>query len=261
MRKTFLSFISIFFLVLASAQSSRAQTQGNQSQPLNASVSDFGTSFIFSPPPICAGCVETELGFLSVQDGRYLPTVVSVAPFRTNTDLNVLVNMLDNEAIGGKQVTQFGNRFDFVVRQQVYAKDGFVFTVAPRGTVFSRDIDGGRAGATFAGQYSKRSNMAVANFTFTKAIGSSLSNPNTDYQDSFDYYRTLTRKGVAVFAGAQHEVATGSSQMISVEQGLVVPFRNGQVELATEKLNLNVQPTWQFQARVVVNWGKIFKRK
>jgi hypothetical protein len=27
------------------------------------------------------------------------------------------------------------------------------------------------------------------------------------------------------------------------------------------QLDLNVQPEWQFQARAIVNWGAVFKRK
>jgi len=38
-------------------------------------------------------------------------------------------------------------------------------------------------------------------------------------------------------------------------------IRNGQVELETAQLNLNVKPEYQFQARVIVNWGALFSRK
>jgi hypothetical protein len=98
-------------------------SQGNvvTQQPLNASVSDFGTSFIFSPPPICSGCVETELGSLSLQDGRFLPAVVTVAPFASHTDFSVLVNLLDSEMLCRNRAMHFGDRFDFVVRQQISA--------------------------------------------------------------------------------------------------------------------------------------------
>jgi hypothetical protein len=37
-------------------------------------------------------------------------------------------------------------------------------------------------------------------------------------------------------------------------------FRNGQIEIETAQLNLNVKPEWQFQTRAIVNWGKIFLR-
>jgi hypothetical protein len=40
----------------------------------------------------------------------------------------------------------------------------------------------------------------------------------------------------------------------------VIPFQNGQVELETAQLNLNGALQVQFQARVIVNWGKIFAR-
>jgi len=41
----------------------------------------------------------------------------------------------------------------------------------------------------------------------------------------------------------------------------VIPFPNGQVELETAQLDLNTGPEWQFQARVIVNWGKILGPK
>ncbi|HEY1160498.1 MAG TPA: hypothetical protein VGE83_07700, partial [Terracidiphilus sp.] len=146
----------IAVLVLACEGSSCAQSQpASSSQPLNASVSDFGTTFIFSPPPICPKCLETELGFQSLSGGRYLPTVISVAPFATNTDFSVLVNLLDSESPGNDRTTQFGNRFDFVVRQQALQKGGFLLTLAPRGAVFTRGGNAGRAGATAAPQFSK----------------------------------------------------------------------------------------------------------
>jgi len=257
-------FFRIFlFLVLAWEESSFAQlTQGNVPvlPPLNASVSDFGTSFIFSPPPICSGCVETELGFLSLQDGRFLPAAITVAPFASHTDFSVLVNLLDSEVPYHGRTTNFGNRFDFVVRQQVFEKNGFTLTFAPRGTVFTRCAEGGRAGVTLAAQYTKGSNLFVTNFTLTRAVNNFPANPRLDYQGSFDYYRTLSRTGVAVFVGFQHEVAAGQ-RTAGTEQGLALPFRNGQMELAVEQLNLDVGPMLQFQARVIVNWGEVFRRK
>jgi hypothetical protein len=42
---------------------------------------------------------------------------------------------------------------------------------------------------------------------------------------------------------------------------VAIPFRNGQVELSTQQLDLNTKPEWQFQARVIVNWGKVLARK
>jgi len=263
MRRDYKSFVFILFvLVLGQTCFAQRPQQENQppTQPLNASVSDFGTSFIFSPPPICSGCVEAELGFLSLQDVRLLPTVVSVAPFKTRTDFSVLVNMLDSGTPVRRRTIKFGNRFDFVIRQQVFEKDGFVLTVAPRGTVFTRDVDGGRAGATLAAQCGKGNNLVVTNFTLTGAIGGSSINPKTDYQGSFDYYRTLNGKGLATFVGFQHEVSSENSQLVSTEQGLVLPFRNGQVELAVEQLNLNTRPVWQFQARVIVNISKVLHK-
>lgn len=247
----------------AAAQTTGAQPTGPQ--PLNGSVSDYGTTFIFSPPPICTKCIETELGFQSVDSSRYIPSVVSIAPFKTNTDISVLVNLLDSESTGGARSYQFGNRFDFVVRQQVYQKGGFLLTLAPRGAVlansaFSHGVEGGRAGVTVGPQFGKGNNLIAANITWTGAIGASAGNPKSDYQGFADYFRTLGTRGAAIFFGIAHEVTAGQ-QTIGAEEGLVIPFRNGQVELETAQLNLNTSPQWHFQTRVIVNWGKLFASK
>jgi hypothetical protein len=58
----------------------------------------------------------------------------------------------------------------------------------------------------------------------------------------------------------QHEVSAGQ-QAVSIEEGLVIPFRNGQVELENAQIGLNSGVSEQFQARVIVSWGAVFKRK
>jgi hypothetical protein len=255
-------FVLLAPLALPCAELAQTPSQPPAStQPLNGSVSDYGTTFIFSPPPICSKCVETELGFQSVNgSSQYLPTVVSIAPFKTNTDFSVLVNLLDSESAGNNRTTQFGNRFDFVLRQQVLQKGGFLLTLAPRGAIFTRGVDGGRAGATAGPQYSKGKNLIAANFTWTGAIGASAANPRSDYQGFFDYFRALDEKGTTLFLGFAHELTAGQ-KTAGTEEGLVIPFRNGQVELETAQLDLNVKTEWQFQTRVIVNWGKILSRK
>jgi len=260
--KSLLQFFAVCaVLILGWEGLFRAQAQqAGGSQPLNASVSDYGTTFIFSPSPICSKCLETELGFQSLSDGRYLPTVISVAPFASNTDFSVLVNLLDSESPGNDRTTQFGNRFDFVVRQQILQKGGFLLTLAPRGAVFTRGVDGGRVGATVGPQFYKGNNLIAANVTWTGAIGTSTANPRSDYMGSFDYWRTLSKRGTAFFLGFAHEVTAGQ-QTAGTEEGLVLPFRNGQIELESAQLDLNVNPEWQFQGRVIVNWGRILSRK
>ncbi len=245
-------------LVIPSAAQTPTQPPPS-SPPLNASVSDYGTTFIFSPPPICQECVETELGFGSVSGSREVPTVLSFAPFKSNTDISILVNLLDSESAGGDRTTQFGSRFDFVIRQQVLQKGGFLLSLAPRGALFTRG-GGGRAGATAGPQYSRGNNLIAANFTWTGAIGVSAANPRSDYQGYADYFRTLDKRGAALFLGIAHELTAGQ-QTVGTEEGLVIPVRNGQVELETAQLDLNTQPQWQFQTRVIVNWGKILARK
>jgi hypothetical protein len=248
--------------VLASGELLFAQhpSGGNLPQALNATVSNFGTTFVFSPPPICAGCVETELGVLAVDSGQFLPTVLSIAPFPTRTDFSVLVNLLDSENTNGRRTTHFGNRFDVVVRQQLLQSGGFVLTLAPRGTILTRDLEGGRAGATVGVAWGKGKNLGVLNLTDTAAVNSSPTNPKNDYQGAFDYYRTVNPKGFAAFVGVLHEATTANPQTLSTEEGLVLPFHNGQVELATQQLSINLTTTWQFQARMTVNWGRLLRR-
>jgi hypothetical protein len=233
--------------------------QPSSPQPLNATVSDFGTSFAFSPP-ICAGCVETELGFLSLQDGRYAPAVLTVAPPWLHGDASVLVNVLDSEAPQGHRSTHFGNRLDFAIRGKVLDRNGVSLTLVPWGTAFIRGIQGGRAGAVALPLITFGNNQFVAEFSLTGAVGVSAGNPRTDYVESFDYTRSIGARGYNVFAGLQHEV-TGGVQTIGIEQGMTIPFRNGQLELATEQLTLNTDPAVQFQARVIVNWGKLLTRR
>ena len=254
-----LATLALIAFAITAASQTPAQPP-TASQPLNGSVSDYGTTFIFSPPPICPKCLETETGFQSVSDGRYLPTVTTIAPFNAKLDFSVLVNLLDSESTGSDRATQFGNRFDFVARQQVLQKGDFLLTLAPRGAVFTRGVNGGRAGATAAPQFSKGNNLIAANFTLTGAIGTSAANPRTDYQGFFDYFRTLDRRGTAFFLGFAHEFTAGQ-QTAGTEEGLVIPFRNGQVELESAQLDLNTTPELQLQARVIVNWGQVFSRQ
>lgn len=189
-----------------------------------------------------------------------MPGVVTIALPGGHTDLNALVNLLDSEVPQTRRTTQFGNRFDFILRQQVVTRGGFVLTLAPRGTVFVRGGDGGRAGLAAAPQYAWGRNLVIANFSWTGGIAVSAANPRSDYLSAFDDYRTLQSRGTALFAGIQHELTAGQNT-IGIEQGLVLPFRNGQVELATEQLNLNTNPAVQVQARVIVNWGKWLGRR
>ena len=227
---------------------------------MNATVSDFGSSFTFSPPPICPGCVETELGFLNLEDGNYIPTILSIALPTGHTDANVLVNLVDSEAPQSDRNTQFGNRFDFVVRQQVLSKGNLALTLAPRGTIFVRGADGGRAGMVAAGQDSWGKDQVVLNLIWTGAIGVTAANPRSDFLTQFDYNRTLHQRGTVLFLGFQQD-DFGGAESVSTEVGIVIPFRNGQVELATQQLNLNTSPQAQFQANVIVNWGKLLGRK
>jgi hypothetical protein len=123
-----------------------------------------------------------------------------------------------------------------------------------------RDIQGGRAGAVLLPQYTWGKNQIVAEFVLTGAVGVSAENPRTDYQEAVNYTRSIGNRGYAVFVGMLHEVS-GSDHSIGSEIGGVIPFRNGQIELATEQLTLNSEPATQIQAFVIVNWGKVFGRR
>ena len=111
-----------------------------------------------------------------------------------------------------------------------------------------------------AGQDSWGKNQVILNFLWTAAIGVNAGNPRNDFLTSFDYSRTLQDRGTSWFLGFQQDDASGSDSS-AIEEGFVLPFRNGQVELAAEQLSLNSSPQAQFQARVIVNWGRLFARK
>jgi hypothetical protein len=252
-------YFAVFTFTLLCGTAIAQQSQpASQAQPLNATVSDFGTSFIFSPAPICAGCLETELGFNEVQGSRLLISAITFAPFATHTDFTILTNLLDGEP----SATHFGDRLDFVMRQQILARDGWILTVAPRGTLSIRGDGTDRIGATGAIQYGKGANTEIVNVTVTHAIAGSDSS-RWDRLISFDYYRSLGSKGTSFFLGAQYESATTpiAVQSAGIEEGLVIPFHNGQVELATEQLNLNAHFALQVQVRVIVNWGSLIRKK
>ena len=232
--------------------------QASSPQPLNAAVSDFGVSFCFSPP-ICADCVETELGFESLQDGRYAPAVLTVAPRWLHGDASVLANVLDSEAPGSHRTTHFGNRLDFAVREKVLDRGGASLTLVPWGAAYIRGVQGGRAGGVALPQFTAGSNQFVAEFSLTGAVGVSAGNPRTDYLEAFDYTRAIGDRGYSVFSGFQHEIL-GGEHTIGIEQGMVIPFRNGQIELDAQGLSLNADPAFAFQARAIVNWGAMLGR-
>jgi hypothetical protein len=196
---------------------------------------------------------------LYLQDGHQVPAIVTIGLGKI-TDLSAQVNLLDSELTGTDRVTQFGNRVDLIVRQQAIKNDVFALTLAPHGTVFIRGGDGGRAGITAAPQFTFGSNQLLANITWTGGVGVSDANPRSDEVAALDWSRTVQQRGTAVFAGFQQETAAGTTTA-SIEQGLVLAFRNAQIELATEQLNLNTSPQVQVQARLVVYWGRMFGRR
>jgi hypothetical protein len=172
----------------------------------------------------------------------------------------VLVNAVDSEAPGTRRITHFGNRLDFALRSKVLDHNGLVLTLAPWGTAFIRGIQGGRAGAVLLPQYTRGNDQFIAQFFLTGAVGVSSGNPRVDYIGAFDYTRAVGQRGYAFFAGFQHEITAGE-QTLGIEQGIIVPFRNGQVELAAQQLTLNTDPAMQYQARVIVNWGHLLARR
>jgi hypothetical protein len=260
---TYRASFRLYLLLLAAAalvQGGVAQKQpASSSPPLNAAVSDFGVSFCFSPP-ICADCVETELGFESLQDGRYAPAVLTVAPKWLHGDASVLANALDSEAPQSHRATHAGNRLDFAIRQKVLDHGGLSLTLVPWGAAYVRGIQGGRAGAVALPQFTSGSNQFVAEFSLTGAVGVSAGNPRTDYLEAFDYTRAIGERGYSIFSGLQHEIL-GGDHTVGIEQGMIIPFRNGQIELDLQGLSLNADPAIAFQARAIVNWGSLLGRR
>src|SRR4051812_4137850 len=109
-RSSWLVFTFALLTAGASAQKHPATQPPNATpQALNADVSDFGVSFAIGGP-ICSGCIETELGFLSLEDQRLAPAVLTVAPTWLHGDASVLLNALDSEVERNKRVTHFSNR-------------------------------------------------------------------------------------------------------------------------------------------------------
>jgi hypothetical protein len=228
-------------------------------QPLNSNLSSLGTSFTFSLPISCAACLETELGYLYLEDGHQVPAIVTAGLSRY-TDFSAQVNLLDSEATHPGRATQFGNRVDMIVRQQVVKNNKFALTLAPRGTVFIRGGDGGRAGITAAPLVNLGANQFLANITWTGAVGAGAGNPRSDEVAAINWARNVQSRGTAIFAGFQQETTAGTTTA-SIEQGMVLAFKDAQIELATEQLNLNTSPQMQVQARLVVYWGKLFGKK
>lgn len=242
---------ALLFLVAFSMQFALAQTA-----PINSSVSNFGTSFVFGPTPIGKNHIEGELGCTSLDDQRLLSSAITLAPFSTRTDITVLTNLLESEMPVGRRTTHSGSRVDIVMRNLILEQNGFALGVAPRASFLIRNESGGRVGATIAGQYNTGNNLYVANLTATAGVKNSASNPSRDYIGAFDYYRTISTAGAAFFVGCQYEKPTNALRTISIEQGLVIPLRDGQVEFAIEELNINLRTVLQFQVRVTLNFGK-----
>jgi len=189
-----------------------------------------------------------------------MPAIITLAPRWLHGDASMLGNVVDSEVTNGHRVTQYGNRLDFAIRCKAVDHHGFVLTLAPWGTAFVRGVQGGRAGGAAAPQFTRGQNQLIVEFVLTGAVGVSAGNPRTDYQEEFDYTRSIGSRGFAVFAGMVHEISAGD-QTVGAEIGWVIPFRNGQVELASQQLTLNTDPAAQYQARVIVNWGKLLSRR
>jgi len=117
-----------------------AGTSADPSLPLNASVSNFGTSFVFGPQPVCRGCVETELGFASLEEGRFLPRLSACPAFEQYRLLGA------GERSGQPGI---GRQQNDPLRQSVRlrgppegasARRAGSLSIAPRGVVFTRDL-------------------------------------------------------------------------------------------------------------------------
>ena len=219
--------------------------------PLNSSVSGFGTSFIFAPTPVCKGCLQTELGLAGVGANRFISAVLTRSPSQY-LDVSVLFNPYERTSGDG----HLGQRVDVVVRRLVFSEEYLSLTLAPRGAT---TFDGGIAiGSTVAGQYAKNGNILIVNLTGIRGLGKAYLLPQKDFSLSTDYARNLGSKGASVFGGFQLRSATGVALTKGFEVGAVFPFQNGQIESAVERYISASGSSWQVQARVLVNWQKIF---
>lgn len=228
----------------------------NVSGPLNASVSGFGTSFAFGPAPISQGSFESELGSVYLSNSRYFPVVLTFAPFGEENDLSIMANVLDIETdASGHTATYFGDRAMVIFRQNILREESFSCTLAPAGTLFLRDTHGGALGGAVALRYVQGNNQFVGNINGMIPVAGTDADAN--YQVAVDYSRALSESGYVVFFGVQNIYIPGNASTFGIEQGVVLPFRDGQLEFAAEQFSPVSDIAWQFQVRVVVNWGRV----
>ncbi len=225
----------------------------NSEGPLNASVSNFGTSFTFGPSTICKGCVQTELGTLSIERSHTISSMITVAPF-TRTDVSISSNLLESTSSNGKRQSALGKRVDVIIRQSVPAGKSIAFTIAPR---FASADGASGIGGSLVAQYVKNQIVTVFNATAIQSPSESAYIPRLDEQLALNVSRMLGSRGASVFTGAYARNAD-DSETVGLEGGFVYPFRNGQLEFATEYLNTAGVTSWQYQMRVTKNWGKWF---
>jgi|SRR5579872_1321721 len=257
-RQLFVVLTLFYWLSTGLAQQTSPNPQTSASP--NNLVSDFGTSFTFSVPPVCPGCVEVETGIARTSELFSVPAVLTIAPLNSHTDFTVLFNSFQNSSVSGRRVNQTGSELDLVIRQQVFASEHLTVAIAPRAAIFTRGGLSPRFGAALGVQYGRGPNTLVVNSTLTGTASPVIGNPSLDYLTSGDYYRALGSKGYSIFAGLQHEIFS-QTQIASFEQGLVVPVKHGQIEFNLQELGINGRTVLQQQVKLILNTGKIIGKK
>ena len=252
-----LSVITALCMVQTAATRSQ---QPSSPQPLNATVSDFGTSFAFSPP-ICAGCVR-DRARVPLPPGR--PLCPGGAHRGSRLAARRCKRARQCARFRGPARTPFhplrqppGLRHSRKSAWTAMAWCSRLRRGAQPSSAASRADAPGLSLSRSSPSARTRSSASLA------SRERSASRPETRAPitwKSFDYTRSIGERGYNIFAGLQHELTAGE-QTIGIEEGMTIPFRNGQVELATEQLTLNTDPAVQFQARVIVNWGKLLSRR
>ena len=204
--------------------------RGLHSQALNGDISDIGTSFTFSANPICAKCVELEVG-ASVERGiKVQPEIVGTYGIGKIADVTALIS--DN------QVSVMG-------RLMLLNRNRFTITVAPMYSRITNVSNSSLLGGAVALSYEQNKNIYVFN---ALALQSTSGRVDNNRLVSFNYFRTISNSGYALFAGLQRDAALNIS---NVEQGVVIPFRHGQLEFEIEEQDVG-NPVFIGQVRFIV---------
>jgi hypothetical protein len=99
------------------------------------------------------GTMELELGALFAPGFFGAPVSLKFTPEASRglfhqMELSLSFEAISSPSVGGRRVTQFGDRLGLVIRRPVYQGESFSLAVAPRATFFLRGDRGARLGVT-----------------------------------------------------------------------------------------------------------------